>query len=357
MAAFSISACFICLSVSVFHFNLLSADQSSSFSFQSFHKDPNFDSNIALYGDASAVNNGSVLQLTRSVSSSAGHIMYKKPIKLVEGNPINLVSFSSYISFSMSSENGDGLAFVMVSGRFNVSALDSDSPFGFSLRLKRNNSEFIAVEFDTRKDAEYGDLNDNHVGVNVGGFVSAKVKNASSVNIVLNNGKRLSSWIDYEAGSRRLEVRLSKFGNIKPMDPLLSYPIDLSKLWKDEKFYIGLSSSNRNSSQACLIYSWSFEQRHVPQWMHSQPLDPQAFAKDVKPGVITKQGNCFLRVLATMIFGTACGALGAFSVLYLWTIFGNRRPVVPEECSVHPVEFEYKKVKVVVEKAVEDGKQ
>lgn len=334
---------------------MLSAYSNSSFTFESFDKNSNFEYFFALYGDAYAVNNESTLQLTRSVSSSAGRVMYKKPIKLVEGKPVNLISFSTQFSFSMSPDNGDGLAFIMVSDAFNASSFDN-IPFGLSLRSKESNSELL-VEFDTKRDTKYGDLNDNHVGINVGGLLSVEVKNASSANIVLNDGKRLSSWIDYEASSKRLEVRLSRFGDIKPTDPLLSYPIDLPKLWKDDKIFIGLSSSNGNSSQACFIHSWSFELRHVPQWMHSEPLDPQEFAKTEKPVVVHKRSACVLRVLAAMMFGTACGALGAFIVLYLWTIFGNRRPVVPEECCVESVDFEYKKFKVVVEKAVEDGKQ
>ncbi|OAY41418.1 L-type lectin-domain containing receptor kinase VIII.2 [Manihot esculenta] len=351
MAAFSTSACFIALNFFIFHLKMLSAYTNSSFSFRSFEKTSNFESAIALYGDANAVNNGSALQLTRSVSSSAGRVMYKKPIKLVEGKPANLVSFSTYFSFLMSPENGDGLAFVLVSDAFNASSFDKSIPFGLSLRPEDNNSEILAVEFDTKRDAKYGDLNGND-------SVSVKVKNASSVDIVLNDLRRLSSWIDYEAGSKRLEIRLSLFGDARPIDPLLSYPIDLSKLWNEEEVFIGLSSSNGNSSQACFIYSWSFELRRVPYWMHSEPLDPQALAKNVKPVVIHKRSACVLRVLASMIFGTACGALGASIVLYLWTIFGNRRQVVPEEkCSVHPADFEYKKFKVVVEKAVEDGKQ
>ncbi|KDP24510.1 hypothetical protein JCGZ_25074 [Jatropha curcas] len=359
MAVFSISSCFIALNF-FFHLKMLSANPNSSFSFLSFEKNPSFESDIALYGDAAnAVNNGSVLQLTRSVSSSAGRVLYKKPIKLVEGNPVNLVSFSTYFSFLMSPDNGDGLAFVMLSDASNISAFEYNVPFGLSLRSEKSNSEIVAVEFDTRRDDNYGDVNGNHVGIDVGGFVSVKVKNASSANLVLNNGKRLNSWIDYEAGSKRLEVRLSQYGYTKPIDPLLSHPIDLSQLWNNEKVFIGLSSSNGNSSQECFIYSWSFELRHVPQWMHSEPLDPQAFAKKVKPVVIHKRNACVLRVLAAMIFGTACGALGAFIVLYLWTIFGNRRPVpvVPEECSMQPVDFQYKKFNVGLDKAVEDGKQ
>ncbi|XP_065851665.1 L-type lectin-domain containing receptor kinase S.4-like [Euphorbia lathyris] len=361
MAAFFISTSLFALCFILFYPQLLLSDPISSFSFQRFDKVSNF----ALYGDASAVSNGSALQLTNSVNSSSGRVMYKNPIKLARGNnenPVKLASFSTYLSFSMTPENGDGLAFVMVSGGFNVSAFDTNNPFGLSLRSEKSGSEIVAVEFDTKRDFKYDDLDGNHVGINVGGFESV---NASSANVILNNGSRLNAWIDYEASSMRLEVRLSQFGDLKPMDPLLSYQIDLSKLWKDENVYLGLSSSNGNSSnsshssQTCLIYSWSFLLRGFPHWMHSEPLDPETFGKNAKPVVVIhKRSTCVLRVLAAMIFGTACGALGAFMVLYLWTIFGDRRPVVPEVCSsVHPVDFEYKKVKVVVEKAVEDGKQ
>ncbi|KAG6744199.1 hypothetical protein POTOM_052909 [Populus tomentosa] len=354
MAKFNIPTCLTVLTFMISHLKMLNAGSSYSFSFETFDKNPNFKSNIALYGDAKVVGNGS-LQLTRAVSSSAGRVMYKQPIKLVEGISGNMVSFSTSFSFLMSPDDGDGLAIFLVPSGFYVRMFDN-SPFGLYLGSEKSSPKFVAVEFDTTRDAKFGDLNDNHVGIDVGGFVSVKVRNVSSNNMVLNSGKKLHSWIDYEAGSKRLEVRLSQSGDIKPIDPLLSYPIDLPKMLNDERVLIGLSSSNGNSSQTCFLYSWSLKLSHVPHWMHSEPLDPRAFGKRAKPVAVQKKSDCILKILAAMIFGTACGALGAFMVLYLWTIFGNRRPVVPEECSAHPGDFEYKKVKVVVDKAVQDGK-
>ncbi|XWS43804.1 hypothetical protein CRYUN_Cryun16bG0135600 [Craigia yunnanensis] len=355
MASFCISNYFTALNF-LFFFKTLAADQSSSFSFKSFGKDQNFESNIALYGDAHVANDGSWIQLTNSVGWSAGRVMYKKPIKLVEGKVRNFASFSTYFSFSMSHENGDGLAFVMVPGNFN--AILGNSSFGISLGLDKSKSDVVAVEFDTFKDAKYGDLNENHVGIDVGSLVSVKVRNLSSVNLVLNNGEKIHSWIDYEASSKRLEVRLSQSSSTRPDDPLLSYSIDLSKLWNDKEVLVGLSSSNGNSSQTCFICLWSFKLRQVPNWMHSQPVDPKAIAKNTKPlTTAQKSSDCFWKVLAVFIFGGACGALTASCVLYLWTILGDRRPVAPEEYGVHPVDFEYKKVKIVVDKAVEDGKK
>lgn len=357
MAALSISRHFAVFTIFLFFFSRASsADSNSSFSFAEFGKNPKLESNIAFYGDAKVVNGGYAVQISSSSSSSAGRVMYKKPIKLVEGKPQKLVSFSTYFSFFVSPGNGDGLAFVMVPSAFDVNKFCNCS-FGLSLGLEKSKFKVIAVKFYALRDAKNDELVNVRVGIDVGSLVSAKVSNSSTINLALHTGNKSHAWIDYEAGSKRLEVRLSKIGDSKPSDPLLWYPIDLSKMWEDEEAFVGLSASSWNFSQTSLLYSWSFEERHIPQWMHSEPLDPQAFAKSSKHLRVQKRKDCLIRVLAAMIFGAACGALAAFIGLYLWTIFGNRRPVVPEEYAVQPVGFEYKKVKVVVDKAIKDGKQ
>ncbi|KAE8696538.1 heme-binding-like protein [Hibiscus syriacus] len=358
MATFFMSSYLTALTCLVFFFKTLAAEQSSSFSFKSFGKDPKSDSNIALYGDSRVGNDGSWIQLTDSVSWSAGAVMYKKPIKLVEGKVMNFASFSTYFSFSMSHGNGDGLAFIMVPGSFKVDVLGNCS-FGVSLGLDKSKSGIVAVEFDTLKDEKHGDLSENHVGIDVGSLASVKARNLSSLNLMLNNGEKLHCWIDYEATSKRLEIRLSQSSSSRPNDPLLSYSINLSKLWNGEVF-VGLSSSNGNSLQTCFIHSWSFKLRQVPNWMHSQPLDPNAaIAKNPKPlTAVPKSSKCFWKALVVFVFGGACGALTASCVMYLWNVFGDRRPVVPEECGVDPMDFDYKKVKVVVvDDVVKDGKK
>ncbi|KAL0375288.1 UNVERIFIED_CONTAM: hypothetical protein Sradi_3444500 [Sesamum radiatum] len=276
------------------YLKVLDADPNLTFSFKNFGKDSNFESQFALYGDAEVASDGMSVQMADSGVSTAGRVICKKPMNLVEGNSRNVVSFSNYFVFSMSKENGDGLSFVML-------------PSGFPLNV-----------FDVEK--------------------------------------KLQAWIDYEASSKRFEVRLSKFGDNRPVDPLLSYPIDLSQMWNEEDVTVGLSSSSGNSSQKCNIYSWSFKSRTVPQWMHSEPMDPEDVVENAEELKVPKKSNCALRILAALIFGTVCGALGAFFVLFLWTIFGNRRPVVPEEFAVQSKEFEYKKFNVSVDKTIEDGK-
>ncbi|XP_016455271.2 lectin-like protein At3g16530 [Nicotiana tabacum] len=338
-----------------FYFRIsLSEEQNMSFDFENFGKDSNFKPELALYGDAKVVNGG--IQMSGSMGFSSGRILNKKSIKLVEKNPRKMMSFSMHFVFSLSRENGDGFAFVMVPIGYPFNMFDGGS-FGL---LGVRKMKFLAVEFDTFLDKKYDDVNGNHVGVDLSSFVSVKVSNLSSVKLRLNSGEKLQSWIDYEASSKRLEVRLSKLGDIRPLNPLVSCPIDLSRMWKEEELYVGLSSSTGNSTQKCNIYSLGFKIRTAPNWMHSEPLDPQAFEGEKKQLKVHSKSDCALRILGALLFGTGCGALGAFIVVIVWTILGSRRPVAPEDPAVennNSKEFdEYKKFNVVVDKAIEDGK-
>ncbi|KAF2612215.1 hypothetical protein F2Q70_00006996 [Brassica cretica] len=153
--------------------------------------------------------------------------------------------------------------------------------------------------------------------------------------------KRLNCWINYEASSKRVEVRLSVSTALKPVDPFVSYSVDLAKLWKGKNFMVGLTSSNGNSCKPHYLHSWSFGMRHPSMRIHSQPLDPNAVSKTVKEEVKTvevkgKKSKCVWRMLGALVLGAVCGSLGAMlALLYLWTICGNRRSmaVVPEECA------------------------
>ncbi|GAA0162340.1 hypothetical protein LIER_18453 [Lithospermum erythrorhizon] len=348
------------LVLNVFYLGTTRAEM-GKFYFKDFTKDSNFKSEIALYGDAKVVNgSGEFLQICGSGAYSAGRVMYKEKIKLVGEKPRKLgKSFSMYFVFSFSNDNkGDGLAFVMVRDGYNLEKFDNGS-FGL---LEKGENKFLAIEFDTLKDKEVGDMNDNHVGVDVGSFISVTSRNVSSINLKLKSGEKLQSWIDYDANSQRLEVRLSKLGKDKPFKPLISCPINLSHLWKEDGVLVGLSASSgnstksANSTQICNIYSWSFKLSTPPQWIHSEALNPNAInlrSENLIPK--QKKNDCALKVLGAFIFGTACGALGAFMVLFIWTILGNRRlPVVPVDYALPAKEVDCEMTKIVDEKTIKD---
>ncbi|KVI12140.1 Concanavalin A-like lectin/glucanase superfamily [Cynara cardunculus var. scolymus] len=321
-----------------FCFKSLIADSNSSFSFNNFGSNSSFESVLALYGDAKVVNGSSSLQLTAPLVSSAGRLIYKNPIKFYSGIPKKLVSFSTYFSFSMwsDSRNGDGLAFVVFSDGYPVDLFDDSGSFGLS---NGDSFKFLSVEFDTSMDSKYGDMNGNHVGIDLSSFVSSKAANLSSLNLGVNNGNRLQVWIDYESSSRRLEVRISKFGETRPFDPLLFEQIDLPKIWpENEGFFVGLSSSNGNSTQLCNVYSWSFKTRQSPDWMHSEPLEPMVFKEKKENEIkIHKENDCVMRILSALILGIGLGALGSFIGMFIWTIFANKRPIAPEEYAMTAV--------------------
>ncbi|KAL8152745.1 hypothetical protein V2J09_010505 [Rumex salicifolius] len=319
----------------------LDVQQFPSFGLQRFDKSSNFESQFALFGNAKVGHGGAFLQITNSSNFSYGSVIYRDPVKISAGKPKGKASFGTYFTFSISPEAGDGLAFLLMSNGFASKGFDGGN-FGISSDLSVSKNGVFAVEFDTKMDTQFGDLNDNHVGVDVSSFVSVKVANASHAKLVLNSGKKLQCWIDYEASSKRIEIRLSKSGEMRPIEPLLSCPIDLSSIFKNEQVWFGLSSSSANSSQVCKVYSWSFKLRAVPYWMHSQPLNPQVFTKDpepelepeLRPVTMHKKSDCVLRILTAVIVGTGCGAMGAFFVM-------------PEEFVSPKVEYDCDKMKVI----------
>ncbi|GAA0158764.1 hypothetical protein LIER_38721 [Lithospermum erythrorhizon] len=125
--------------------------------------------------------------------------------------------------------------------------------------LSEIKEKFIAIEFDTFKEDKYGDMNDDHV--DVGSLISVQSRNLSSV-----------------------------------------------KLIKAEKdvVVVGLSASINNSSQTYNLYS--------------EPLDPDSY-NDKKAYTSLDKKSRASNVLGALIFGTGCGALGAFVVMFMWTIF------------------------------------
>lgn len=336
----------------ILHFLTLVAEPISSFSLQGFD-DQKFrvsNSDFALLGDAHIANGGSFVNLASpSLGSGFGQIVYKKPFKFLDSKSSKPVSFSTDFTFSLLPGDRDGLAFVIFpSGE--LSKVFGQGPFGISEKFDH---KFLAIEYDTRKGGNVGDLNGNHVGVDVGSFASVVVSNVSSLGLLLNGGEPLKSWIDYEASSKRLEIRLGKSGTEKPYQPLISHSIDLSNMWGDKEVLMGISSSSeKNSSQMSSLSSWSFRIRTVPSSMHSQPLDPMAPVHEQQEA--PRKKSCFLTVLGTLIFATGCGTLVAFCFLFLWVVFFGSHSTVAPELPMNPMECKYDKVNVTVDNTSDD---
>ncbi|XP_058109315.1 putative L-type lectin-domain containing receptor kinase V.1 [Magnolia sinica] len=322
------------LSLAFLVFSLLtfSAKPISSFSFPRFQKTPNISSEIALFGDAEINGSDSSIRIARPLFSSFGRVFYKKPINFFDRRWGKISSFSTEFSFSFSS-GSNGVAFVVLPIEFPLNRRFS--------RLSPGSDRILAVEFSTSSDTEFDDgpANGTHARI-------LKIHDVSAVGLVLNSGEKLHSWIDYNSVLKEFEVRLSRSGAARPLNPLISHPIDLSEIWKDEMF-VGLSSWSRNSTRASSVYSWSFRLNYVPVYLHSEPLDPRAFLEHRKHRSMHWRSDYVSRILTALIFGVGCGAAVAVIVLFLWSVFVDKRSLVQPECPVHPVDFEYEKITTV----------
>ncbi|XP_022961282.1 uncharacterized protein LOC111461824 [Cucurbita moschata] len=308
---------------SVFLFSFL--HPISSFNLRSLPKQPNFDPHIALIGDAVLVDGDghgdfgdSFVKLTRPVASSFGLLLHNKPLKL-HGS----TSFYTQFTFAVSPDNGDGIVLSLFPGG---GFPDEISPEKWLHRI--------------------GFVSGN--GSNLSGGILKMEKGI----VVPNNGGKLTSWVDYDSSSKTVEIRLSKFGESRPYDPLLAYPIDLSSKCEGREVFVGLSSGNSKSSEWSRVFSWRFGLRNVPKWMHSMPVDPRR--PSLKQDEEGSQKNHLrpLTIVAGLIFATGCGALMAFLVLFVWAIAGNRNAISVAE--PQSVDFQYEKVSLVAEEGSKD---
>ncbi|XP_040869502.1 L-type lectin-domain containing receptor kinase S.6-like [Glycine max] len=114
-------------------------------------------------------------------SSSIGRAFFIYPVRFLDPQTNSTVSFSCHFSFSILSSpscpSRDGLSFLIASST-PFSTLSSGymglpSP-------QRSSLSFFAVEFDTAFYPSLGDINDNHVAVDVNSLASFASTNAAS---------------------------------------------------------------------------------------------------------------------------------------------------------------------------------
>ncbi|KAG2723833.1 hypothetical protein I3760_02G188900 [Carya illinoinensis] len=326
-------------SLSVLYALFLISNPSSSRSFtRTLPNSPNFDSETALFGDAGVIiidNGQPCVKLTRPSTSSTGLLMRTEPFKFLDAK--KPTSFSTEFSFSISpgnssdEGNGDGIVLIFVAGE---SWSKWSTVEGGSFALSKEN----------RLTGNVGDQHADDVEISLNDF-------DSSLNLVLSNGDKFKSWIDYDASSKRLEVRLSKSGDRRPYSPIIWRAVDLAGMLGDEDVRVGIASRNGNSSQSASIYSWRFRVRKYPYSMHSFPVDPQGYVvKDEEERGErvrkVKRSGCVLTMMRGLILATVFGALVTFGALFLWGMLVSRREA---GCPVYAADFGYKKVDVVVE--------
>ncbi|KAL5567565.1 hypothetical protein UlMin_024140 [Ulmus minor] len=225
--------------------------------------------NITLNGAAEIEKNG-VLKLTNDTQRVLGHAFYASPIQFKNSTTNKAFSFSTAFAFAIvprySELGGHGFAFTISPSKGIPGALPSQY-LGLlnSTDMGNFSNHIFAVEFDTVRDFEFEDINDNHVGVNLNSLESNKSspaeyfdpKNSTKQHLNLKSGETIQAWIDYDSEKSQLSVKLSPFST-KPNSSILIFDVDLSPFFLDT-MYVGFSSSTGLLSSSHYIFGWSFK--------------------------------------------------------------------------------------------------
>ncbi|XP_020587441.1 L-type lectin-domain containing receptor kinase S.4-like [Phalaenopsis equestris] len=244
--------------------SLLSAlAQHDEFQFSGFNPgNGNSNSNVTLGGIAK-VQNGGILRLTNETLRLIGHSFYPVPIRFKNSTDASVFSFSTAFAFAIVPQypklGGHGLAFTIA----NSSSLPEALPSQYLGLLNAKNignasNHLFAVEFDTVQDFEFGDINDNHVGIDLNNLASNK---SVAAPINLKSGETIQVWIDFDSARKVLEVRLAS-SSAKPAKPILSYAVDLSPILLNE-MYVGFSASTGLLASSHYLFGWNFKMNGV----------------------------------------------------------------------------------------------
>ncbi|OAP01726.1 hypothetical protein AXX17_AT3G39230 [Arabidopsis thaliana] len=245
---------YLLLLLLIFLVNLIcfSSQQDLSFVFNGFDQDQAGDE-LLLDGFARIQSPERVLQLTDGTTQEKGHAFFNLPFEFGSASSQSLSFFTHFVCMLVPKpgvDGGHGIAFVLSSsndfrkadpsqylGLFNISTNGSPS------------SHVLAVELDTVQSAEFDDIDNNHVGIDVNSLQSVFSASASyysnregkNISLLLLSGDPIQVWIDYE--DTQLNVTLAPLREQKPSKPLLSRTTNLTAIFPDRRAFLGFSAA------------------------------------------------------------------------------------------------------------------
>ncbi|XP_008807309.4 L-type lectin-domain containing receptor kinase SIT2-like [Phoenix dactylifera] len=243
----------------------ISATTYDEFTYNGFQR-----SELYLDGVAEITPNG-LLRLTNATRNQQGHGFHKVPLHLKNTSDGNVYTFSTCFVFAVLPEysdvGGDGLALVLSPTRGLPGALPKQYLGLFNSTNNGNSSNHVlAIELDTVYNREFGDIDSNHVGIDINGLRSKDAAPASYFtekigkfnNLSLTSEEPMQVWIDYSNPEKQLNVTISPISVPKPSRPLLSSSINLSSVILDT-MYTGFSSSPGSILTSHYVLGWSFK--------------------------------------------------------------------------------------------------
>ncbi|KAG2630190.1 L-type lectin-domain containing receptor kinase S.4-like [Panicum virgatum] len=316
---------------------LASLAASQEFTYKGFAGGGGGSPNLTLNGIAEVWPDG-ILRLTNETSRLLGHAFYPAPLRFLDRNG-TAVSFSTEFVVTVVPEfaqlGGHGYAFVIAPDPLLPGSLPSQYLGLFSAAVEGNATNHVfAVEFDTVQDFEFGDINGNHVGVDLNSLVSNKSAPADPVNLKAGD---TVAWIDYDGAARLLNVSIANgtgaSAAVKPATPLISFPVDLSGVLR-EQMYVGFSASTGLLASSHYVRGWSFRLGGgaAPKLdISSLPTLPRNKTGKNRTSLIL--AVAFSAFVALVVLA-AVGAYGAYR-------YKNRDIIEPWELDYGPHRFKY----------------
>ncbi|KAL3512751.1 hypothetical protein ACH5RR_025468 [Cinchona calisaya] len=215
-----------------------------------------------------------VIRLTNDSNQfSLGRAFYPSSIPFKPTNNPNSstisTSFSTQFIFSIlpeiSTSPGFGLAFVLSDSTSPPNALAGQYFGVFSTSINGPPGPLIVVEFDTGRNPEFNDPDDNHVGIDLNS-VESKVtesagyydRNGSFVAFRMRNGENIRAWIEFDGPGNEINVTIAPVEVQRPIRPLISFRDPVIANYVFGEMFVGFSASKTTWVEAQRVLAWSF---------------------------------------------------------------------------------------------------
>ncbi|MQM22803.1 hypothetical protein Taro_055860 [Colocasia esculenta] len=234
---------------------------------------------------AAEITSEGLVRLTNSTAPDKSHVFFGDPVRF-KGDPgSNVYSFSSCFVFGIvplyPGLSGHGVAFFISPSKDLHGTIGSQYMGLFNTSNNGNPSNHIfAVELDTVRNPEFGDIDDNHVGIDINSMSSFESRpvgfyaNSSGrfENLSLISGGPIQVWVEYDGERMQVNVTVSPMEAAKPSVPLLSSVVNLSSVLLDRPMYVGLSSSSNTFLSSHYLMGWSFKMNGAAQALNISGL-------------------------------------------------------------------------------------
>ncbi|CAH1418589.1 unnamed protein product [Lactuca virosa] len=212
---------------------------------------------------------GRVVHTNDTEMFGVGHTFYSRPFRFKNSTTGDAFSFSTSFVFGIIPENPlftfHGMTFAIAPSKEVIDA-SSSQHLGLFNRTNDGNASnhVVAIELDTFRNLELGDMDGNHVGLDINSIVSVLAatagyyENGVFQNLTLASSREIRAWIDYDGVKKTIDVTLAPLPLKKPEKPLVSWKKDLSPFLLEE-MYVGFTSATGVLLQRFYVVGWSFQ--------------------------------------------------------------------------------------------------